>query len=392
MAATPLMRDAAAVVGIGETEYERRSGRTGGDLVVEAVTRAIADAGLRSSDIDGITSEGKVAPAMIAHDELAATLGMPNYFSATSSVFGSGVAGSVLLAAQAIATGQATNVVAYFGVDWGTFGAYGATDRPGAPKFNFELPYGFYGQPMYFAHVATHYRETYGVDLEGVLGATAVQHRKHALLNGRAQMKKPLSQEEYLAAPYVIEPLRIPDCCLLTDGAAAVVMTSADRASDMPHTPVYLKGGRYEAAPTPLERWPSQEQPYGRYGAAGSAFEKALATAGVTRDDIDLCQLYDCFSPAVVEQLEDLGFCGVGEGADFIGDGSRIGIHGELPVNTHGGLLSHSYVLGISHITETISQLRHASGDAQVPNAQVGLVGLNTASEYCALIFGRERG
>ncbi len=386
------MKDAAAVVGIGETEYARRSDRSAADLIVEAVTKAVADAGLRASDVDGIVTERYVAPAMIAHDELAATIGMGHYYSASSSVFGAGIAGAVLAGAQAIATEQANVVVCYFGVDWGSRGAYGATDRPGSPKANFELPYGFYGQPMYFAQVATHYRETYGVDLEPVLGAIAVQLRKHALLNGHAQMRKPLSYEDYLQAPFVAQPLRIPDCCLLTDGAAAVLLTTPERAADGPHAPVYLKGGRYEAAPIPLDRFFVQSEPYGRFAAATPALNAALGVAGLKREDIDFLELYDCFTMALLGQIEDLGFCGVGEGADFIGDGSRIGLHGELPVNTHGGLLSHSYVLGIAHIVEAVRQLRHEAGDGQVANAQVGMVGLLTAAEYCALVFGRELG
>jgi acetyl-CoA acetyltransferase len=386
------VKDAAAVVGIGETVYVRRSERPAGDLIVEAVTNAIADAGLRPSDVDGIVSERYLAPRMMAHDELAATIGMGPYFSASGSVFGAGIAGAVLVAADAIAAGYANTVVCYFGLDWGSKGAYGATDRPMSPKANFELPYGFYGQPMYFAQVATHYRETYRVDLEFALGTIAVQQRQNALLNGNAQMRVPLTREAYLTSPFVAEPLRIADCCLLTDGAAALVLTAPERARDGRHVPVYVKGGCYEAAAIPVERFFTQGVPYGRFTSAASALDRGLRIAGLTRADIDFLELYDCFTIALLEQIEDLGFCGEGEGADFIGDGSRISLTGELPVNTHGGLLSHAYMLGSNHLIEGVRQLRRDAAAAQVPDAEVGMVGLLTAAEYCAVLLGRELG
>lgn len=388
------MRDAAAVVGVGETAYARRSPRSGSELVLEAVGAAIADAGLRPADIDGVVTERVVVPQLMPQDVLAATVGIGPYYSATATAFGAGIGGAVLLAAQAIATGQATAVLCYFGVDWGsnTAGAYGASDRGGSPKANVELPYGFYGQPMYFAQIATRYAHLYGVDLEPALSAIAIQQRRHAVLSGDAQQSRPLDLDAYRASPLVAEPLRVVDCCLLTDGAAAVVLTSAERAADRPHRPVYLKGASFQAAPVPVDWFFAQNPDFGHFPAARTTLDRALAIAGVRREELDFLELYDCFTISLLAQLEDLGFCARGEGVAFVGDGRRLAFDGSLAVNTHGGLLSHDYLLGMSHIVEAVRQLRGHGGARQVPDAAIGLVGLLATAEYCSLVFGRTAG
>jgi acetyl-CoA acetyltransferase len=337
-----------------------------------------------------------VMPIRMPHDEVAACLGLPDYFGASASFYGSGIAGAHVLAAEAITSGRARVIVSYFGVDWGsrTGAAYGAAARGGAhsgddPKEVFERPFGYYGQPYYFGAIATRYRHLFDVDLEEALGSVAVQFRHHALRNGRAQMTRPLDMDGYLASPYVAEPLRVADCCLLTDGAAATVMVSSDHASDLRNPPVEVAGAALKGAPLDLDRYFSQNRDFLGWPSARSAVNEALSKAGCTLSDLHFAELYDCFTMTVLMQLEAIGWCEPGEAPEFVRGGKRIAIEGDLPLNTHGGLLSHSYLLGISHIAEAIRQLRGEAGTGQVPGAAVGLVGLLAGPHYGALVLAR---
>lgn len=386
------LRDAAAIAGIAETPAVRRSPLSAKALIVDAVEAALADAGLGSSDVDGVITDGYMAGAM-PHDELAATLGFGSYFSGSSSYYGSGIASAHLLAAQAIATGQAEVVVSYFGVDWGTTsGVYTAVGAEGSPKEVFEKPYGYFGQPFFFGAIASRYRSVYGVDLERALGSLAVQQRVNALRTGTAQMNRPMTYEQYLGSDPVAEPLRVPDCCLLTDGAAATVMVSAERARDLRQRPVYLKGAALETVPYSMDNYFTQNHDYLSWPAARPAVDKALAMADRSLSDIDFAELYDCFTMTLLMQIEDIGWCAKGEAADFVDGGKRVAIDGEIPINTHGGLLSHSYLLGMTHITEAVRQLRGSAGDVQVQDAALGLVGLLAGPHYGTLVLGSEEG
>ncbi len=386
------LADSLAIVGIGETEYKRAGTKPVSELILEAIEAALTDAGICARDVDGFVTEGLVAPAVAPHDEVAATLGVPDFYSSTISVAGAGIVCTPLLAAQAMACGQGSIFVSYFGVDWGSRAgaAYDAFAREESPKECFEKPYGYYGQPMYFAALAQRYKHCFGVDLERALGTIAVQERSNALLNGRAQMSKPLSREEYLDSPYIADPLRLPDCCLLTDGAAAFVMVPSDRAKDFRQRPVYFKGAGLAAVPIGTDSFFSQNPEFLSWPSARPATEKALSMARIGLEEVDFAELYDCSTITCLMELEDVGFCGKGEAADFIGDGTRIAIDGALPLNTHGGLLSHSYLLGMSHIAEAVRQLRHEAGAAQVPDAKIGLVTGLAVPYYGTLILGRD--
>lgn len=378
-----------AIVGVGETPPVRRSGKSLRALVVEAVANALDDAGLKPSDVDGILSDGLVMPATVPRDFVAAQFGIDRRYDGGMSFGGAGSACAPQLAQLAISSGLAKVVVYYFGVDWGTrtSGPYGFHDLY-AGKMAFEKPYGFNAQPSYFALWARRYMHEYGLT-ERDLATIAVTQRASALLNPRSQATKPMSYDDYFAARIVSDPLRVPDCCLITDGACAFVMTSLERARDLPKPPVRVLGTGFGSEPVNGDDAFTQPGGMMRIPGAKAAAGRALGQAGLTHADIDFAEIYDCFSISCLLQIEEVGFCKRGEAAAFIRE-KGIGIDGGFPVNTHGGLLSHSYLLGVEHVIEAVRQLRGESGKAQVKDARVGLVGGLSNPDYGVLLLGRD--
>jgi acetyl-CoA acetyltransferase len=378
-----------AIVGVGETPAVRRSEKSLRALVVEAVSSALDDAGLKPSDVDGIVTDGLVMPTTVPRDFVAAQFGIDRRYDGGMSYGGAGSACAPQLAQLAISSGLANVVVYYFGVDWGTraSGPYGFHDLY-AGKMAFEKPYGFNAQPSYFALWARRYRHEYGLT-ERDLATIAVTQRESALLNPRSQSKKPMTYDDYFAARVVSDPLRVPDCCLITDGAAAFVMTSLERARDLPKPPVRVLGTGFGSEPVNGDDAFTQPGGMMRIPGAKAAAERALGQAGLTHADVDFAELYDCFSISCLLQIEEVGFCKRGEGAAFIRE-KGIGIGGGLPINTHGGLLSHSYLLGVEHVAEAVRQLRGESGKSQVKDARVGLVGGLSNPDYGVLVLGRD--
>jgi acetyl-CoA acetyltransferase len=378
-----------AIVGVGETPAVRRSEKNLRALVVEAIANALDDAGLKPSDVDGILSDGLVMPTTVPRDFVAAQFGIDRRYDGGMSFGGAGSACAPQLAQLAISSGLAKTVIYYFGVDWGTrtSGPYGFHDLY-AGKMAFEKPYGFNAQPSYFALWARRHMHEYGLT-ERDLATIAVTQRQSALLNPRSQVKKPMTYDDYFAARVVSDPLRVPDCCLITDGAAAFVMTSLERARDLPKRPVRVLGTGFGSEPVNGDDAFTQPGGMMRIPGAKAAAERALGQAGLTHADIDFAEIYDCFSISCLLQIEEMGFCKRGEGAAFIRE-KGIGIDGAFPVNTHGGLLSHSYLLGVEHVVEAVRQLRGDSGKAQVKDARVGLVGGLSNPDYGVLVLGKD--
>jgi acetyl-CoA acetyltransferase len=359
-----------AIVGIGETAYTRASPRTALELQFEASLRAIDDAGLTPKDIDGVIPIGITgAPA----EEYVNNFGIKDLrFSALVPHGGASGIGAIQCAIAAIAAGVCTTVLVPSGRNVSS-GARAGVRIHQMPQFHlvteFERPLGAIAPAQLYAPMARRHMELYGTTSEQ-FGEIAVSTRQHAALNDNAIMKKPITLEDHQSSRMITDPFRLLDCSLESDGGAAFVITSAGRASDLRQPVVEVMGVAmgHPDSPNAITQRPDMTR-LGIHKAAPYAF----GMAGVRPTDIDVAEIYDCFTYIVLCQLEDMGFCGKGEGGPFVEDG-RLGLKGALPTNTHGGLLSQAHMLGMNHIVELVRQLRHQGGPAQVSDAEVGLV------------------
>jgi acetyl-CoA acetyltransferase len=365
------LRDKACVTGIGETAYMRGSPKGAFELQIESSLKAIADAGLTPRDIDGVIPIGIVSGTA---DDFIDNFGIPDLrFSAVIPHGGASPVMAVQCAAAAVASGVCNHVLLTFGRN-----VTAAANKAGArihnmPQFHyvteFEYPMGAIAPAQLYAPMARRHMELYGTTVEQ-FGEVAVACREHAILNGNAVMKKPITLEDHRNSRMIADPFRLLDCSLESDGGAAVVVSAADRAADLRHRRVFISGVAegHPEQPGSITQRPDMTS-LGILKAAPRAFEMA----GVTHDDIDVAEIYDCFTYAVIRQLEDMGFCAKGEGGPFV-QGGRLRLGGALPTNTHGGLLSQAHVWGLNHVVELVRQLRGDAGRAQVAGAEVGLV------------------
>jgi acetyl-CoA acetyltransferase len=375
-----------AIVGVGETEFKRGHELGLDALVIQASRRAIADSGLGPAEIDGIVT----VESHPLHDEIALGVGMATRaYSAMSPYYpGAGPVAAIIQAQLAIAAGLASAVLVTYGAQTSKAGgpyAYHATDPL---KADLEMPVGYYGQPVYFAAVAQRYKHEYGLEPEQ-LGSLAVAQREWASRTPGAQKPVPITLDEYLRAPFIAEPLRNLDCCLISDGAAAYVVTSLERARDLPQKTVVVAGMAAGSNPWTLTEMFTQSPRFLDIGP-GDAGRRAFRQAGLGLEDVDFAEIYDCFTLSIILQLESLGFCAKGEGASFVA-GGRTAPGGALPINTHGGHLSHAYIPGITHVVEAVRQLRGVRGCAQVETAQVGLVSVFGGPDHATLLLTADR-
>ncbi|WP_310962494.1 thiolase family protein [Nocardioides terrisoli] len=319
-------------------------------------------------------------------DQMARALGIPERpFSAQTSIAGAGVVAAPRLARTIIEAGLASVVVTYFSIALGanSGGPY-AVHAEDPWKAEFELPAGWFGQPTYFAAVAARYAHEFGLP-DDALAAVVGAARAHAARTPNALLREPVTSADYDRSPIVASPLRKADCCLTNDGAIAYVMTSAERARSLAKPPVVVRGAGLAAAATTQAEYFTQRSDYFSL-AAGAAFGAALAESGLQRSDIDIAELYDCFSITTLLQLEELGFAERGGGPAYVLE-SGIGPGSPVPVNTHGGLLAQSYVVAGNHVVEAVRQLRGERGEGQVEGAEVAMVtGLGIPDYACTLL------
>jgi acetyl-CoA acetyltransferase len=342
------------------------------ELQIESSLKAIADAGLTPRQIDGIIPIGIISGTA---DDFIENFGIDDLrFSALIPHGGASPVMALQCAAAAVATGACNHVLITFGRN--VTGA--SNNRAGArihtmPQFHyvteFEYPIGAAAPAQLYAPMARRHMALYGTTTDH-FAEVAIACRQHALLNENALMKKPITLDDHRQSRMISDPFRLLDCSLESDGGAAIVVSSAERAADLRQPRIYISGVAegHPDMPGSITQRPDMTS-LGIAKAARRAFEMAQ----VTHADIDLVELYDCFTYVVIRQLEDLGFCKKGEGGPFI-EGGRLRLGGELPCNTHGGLLSQAHVWGLNHIVELVRQLRGQAGRAQVPDAHVGLV------------------
>lgn len=375
-----------AIVGVGQTEY-LRSHKSGLEaLVVEASRHAIADSGLRPDEIDGIV----LPVGQPAADLVMAGCGITKraYTAINAYIPGAGPVAALIEAQMAIDAGRARAVLIAYGtktsVPGGPYG-YHAEDPL---KADLEMPVGYYGQPLYFAVMAQRYKHEFGLVPEQ-LGSLAVAQREWSSRTPGSQRQDRISMEDYLAAPMIAEPLRNLDCCLISDGAAAYVVTSLECARDLDTTPVVVAGVAAGSNPWTLTEMFTQSPRFLDIGP-GDAGRRAFQAAGVTTGDVDFAQIYDCFTLSIILQIESLGFCRRGEGAGFLANG-RTAPGGALPINTDGGHLAHAYIPGITHVLEGVRQIRGERGEAQISGAEVGLVSTFAGPDHASLILTTDR-
>jgi acetyl-CoA acetyltransferase len=385
------VRGEVAIVGIGETEYTKASGRTAREIGIEAAERAIADAHLEPSDIDGLTWSGAFADfdVEVFREHFGTTHDM------WTSPWGGGMAWAATapyLAARAIRDDKARHVLNVFPVAWATqrasmTGGPGEVHAAQALKQNLEVPFGWFPQPVYFATIMRRHMLEFGTT-EEQFGAIAIACRRHANLHPDAVMRgRPMDMADYLAAPMLADPLRLLDSCLISDGGAAFVTTSLERARDLPRPPAVVLGVA-EGFSDSGTHWAQQRA----FTSTPQQFcaPRAFAMAGLAPRDVDVLTVYDPFTVVSLMQIEDMGFCPKGEAGGFVEGDTLFHDAGKLPFNTHGGLLSHAYVLGIAHVVECVKQLR-GTAPAQVPGCEVAVYGGYTGHMASTLVLAQDR-
>ena len=378
------MNSAAAITGLGLTEMGRVY-RDAEDLAAEAVFLALEDAGLQKSDLDGLLINTGMSNevGLLLH----ITLGLKELNLLTyMQGYGSSAGQMIQYAAMAVANGLATTVCCVFAdsplKENQRSGAVSYA-RPGRPDAMLSLDtiYGFAGALPKYALAAQRHMDLFGTTQEQ-LAAVAISQRQWAAMNPRASKREPLDLDGYNASPWVVEPFHILDCCLVSNGGVAVIVTSAERARDLKQPPVYIRGF---AQAHNHDTGQAGHDPLIHTAGARSA-PRALAMAGAKVSDVSQCQIYDCYTYTVIATLEDYGFCKKGEGGPFVADG-RLGPGGALPTNTGGGELSSFYMWGMTPISEAVIQARGQGGERQAPNDLIMVSGNGGMLAYHATLM-----
>ncbi|MFF2302364.1 lipid-transfer protein [Streptomyces sp. NPDC058128] len=373
----------AAVVGIGATAFSKDSGRSELSLAAEAVRAALDDAGLTPADVDGM-----VTFTMDTNPEItvaqASGIGELSFFSRVH--YGGGAAcATVQQAALAVATGVAEVVVCYRAFNERSGRRFGSGVQQREPSaegvaLGWQLPFGLLTPASWVAMIAQRYLHTYGLTPDA-FGHVAVTDRRHAARNPAAYFHgKPITLADHAASRWIVEPLRLLDCCQETDGGQAIVVTSVERARDLRCPPAVILAaaqgaGRRQEAMTSFYRDELTGLP-----EMGVVARQLWRTSGLAPSEMDVAILYDHFTPFVLMQLEEFGFCGPGEAADFVAADA-------LPLNTHGGQLGEAYLHGMNGIAEAVRQLRGTSVN-QIPGAERTLVTAGTGVPTSGLILG----
>lgn len=374
----------AVVVGIGRTEFSRNSGRTTLDMAQSAARAALDDAGLKTSDVDGLATfqvGDSSNPSDVGH-----SLGLDDGIKFNLNIAGGGDEASFVVneAIRAVQNGECDVCVVYRSLNSRSGKRLGRLDGVayvGGPQ-QFGAPHGYVVPPQWFAMQARRHMHEYGTTRED-LGAAAINNRRHAEKNPHAIMRKPLTMEEYLAARPITEPFHLYDCALEADGAVALVITTAERARDLKQKPIKMLG--HELSRNGSNLMADSSQDFTRMYSA-QVGPRLWESTGLKPSDMDFACLYDCFTYTLLCTTEDFGFCQKGEGGAFYRSG-RGTYGGEVVINPHGGLLSEAYIHGLNHHYEAVMQLRGQAGERQVKDAKLALVSAGGLVSGSALVF-----
>ena len=381
-----------AIAGIGQTEFSKDSGRTELRLAIEAIQAALKDAGLGPKDVNGM-----VTFTLDRNDEIdiARNMGIPELTFYSRVPHGGGAAGGTIhQAAMAVATGMADVVVAYRAFNERSWHRYGIPrDRQPAPTadmvhYSWITPFGLSTPASWVAMFARRYMHEFGATSED-LGRVTVADRKHAATNPDAFFyQRPITLEDHQASRWIVEPLRLLDCCQESDGAVAIVVTSAERARDLPQPPALIEGVSQGVS---YEQW-SMNSYYREIISdlpeMGLVARQLWEQSGLGPQDVKAAMLYDAFTPMVLVQLEEFGFCGRGEAKDFVRDGG-IEIGGNLAVNTNGGQLGEAYIHGMNGIAEAVRQVRGTAVN-QIDALEHALATGGTGVPTSAVLVGKD--
>ncbi len=361
-----------AIVGIGCTAFSRDSGVSVFSLATEAIKAAVADAGLTVDDVDGLGTYG--TNDSVAPNILGQALGLQSLSFYVDQFYGGSTSMTMLgQATLALAAGVADCVVVYRALNGRSGARLNGSSAGSSARLPWDMQFkagaAYVAPSQEIAMAARAHMLKYGTTNED-LGRIAVLSRSNALDNERAMMRKPMSLDDYLASRWIVEPFRMFDCCLETDGAVAVVLTRADRAGDLPHRPVLVQGVAWGGGITIVNNGYADitDSP------ARPIASRLYAAAGLGPSDIELVELYDCFTYNVLSQIEGYGFAEPGGVPQLLADGTFDRATGRLPLNTHGGLLSEGYIHGMNHVYEAVQQIRGDAAQRQVARHDVALV------------------
>lgn len=377
-----------AIAGVGTTELSKHSGRSVLALAAEAARDALDDCGLEPRDVDGIASYSLFNDS-VACQAVATALAVPELrWACDLTAGGQAPSLAVMNAAMAIDAGLVDVVVVFRALN-GRSGVRVGRQRFSSPTGQYRYPIGLSAYPQYMAMLARRFMVDTGAT-EDDLAAVVIAQRNTAALNERAIRREPLTLEQHHAAPWVVEPLRSVDCTSEVDGACALVVTSLERARSLRRPPIRIAGAAWATGfgsgldIADQHFWPD----YAR-NCQHVLAERLWATSGLRPGDVDLAEIYDCFSSTVLFGLEALGFVGHGEAGDFVRAG-ETSLAGSLPVNTHGGLLCEGYVHGMNSVTEAVLQLQHRGGIRQVADAATAAVTSGAMGDGSALLLMRD--
>lgn len=374
------LRGSAVIAGIGQTQFGKLPGRNPLSLNVEACRKALADACIEKDEVDGLFVKYPTSTFHSMYGQtVAEALGIQPAIGGVWDQGGAANASMIGFAVMSIEAGLCDVALVTFADNPHT-GTRQAYQR----GWGDDAIYGWFGTPAGYAMIAQRHMQQFGTTSEQ-LGAIAVACRKHGAANPAAQLRNPITIADHQASRWIVEPLHRDDCCLVSDGGAAVVVTSAERARELgvPDPVPILGFGQGQTS------WEVAQRPDLTSTAAAVSASKAFAMAGVGPKDIDVAEIYDCFTITVLLTLEDYGFCAKGEGGKFVEDGA-LELGGALPLNTAGGLLSETGMPGMQLVLEAVRQIR-GTAVTQVPHARTAIVSNQGGimHTHSTLILGR---